>query len=156
MSQKLYFIVGPTAIGKSSLAIKLACKIKGTIINADSMQVYNNLQILTARPSLQDLKKVRHELYGHVKGSERYNVSKWCKDIIKIINYNEKKNEPSIIVGGTGLYINTLLEGLIDIPAVPETYKSQSSDLYKKIGFKVDGIHKETYWRPPWTSRSAS
>ena len=85
MNQILYFIVGPTAIGKSSLAIRLAEKINGEIINADSMQVYSNLKVLTARPTSADLERVSHRLYGHVDGSIRYNVAKWCNDIIKVI-----------------------------------------------------------------------
>ena len=84
LSQILYFITGPTAIGKSSLAIRLAEKINGVIINADSMQVYSNLKILTARPSKTDHEKIKHELYGYVEGSKRYNVAKWCHDILKL------------------------------------------------------------------------
>jgi len=136
LSYKLYFIVGPTAIGKSSLAIRLAEKIKGTIINADSMQIYSNLEILTARPSKKDLLKVKHELYGYVDGSERYNVSKWCNDIVQKISQNKIKNIPSIIVGGTGMYIHSLLNGLIDIPSIPENYKKESKQLLNKIGFE--------------------
>ena len=135
MSQTLHFIVGPTAIGKSSLAIRLAEKIKGEIINADSMQVYSNLKILTARPSSTDLERVSHHLYGYVDGSIRYNVAKWCSDILKVIQKNNIKNTPSIIVGGTGMYIDKLLNGLIDIPTIPELIKEKSEDLMKKIGF---------------------
>ena len=94
MNQKIYFIVGPTAIGKSSLAIRLAKKINGVIINADSMQVYSNLEIITARPSKMDHQKIKHELYGFIDGSERYNVAKWCKDISKVLHENKKKIFP--------------------------------------------------------------
>ena len=124
MSQILYFITGSTAIGKSSLAIRLAEKINGVIINADSMQVYSNLKILTARPSKTDHEKIKHKLYGYIEGSKRYNVAKWCYDILKIINDNKKNKIPSIIVGGTGMYIDTLLNGLIDLPTIPEAYKN--------------------------------
>lgn len=134
MNQFIYFITGPTAIGKSSLAIRLAQKIKGIIINADSMQVYSNLEILTARPSKKDHEKIIHKLYGHVSGSERYNVAKWCKDVSYIIYENKKNGIPSIIVGGTGMYINALLNGLITIPNIPEKYKKESGELLKKIG----------------------
>ena len=105
MNSSCYFICAPTATGKSSLAIRLAKKIGGIIVNADSMQVYLNLEILTARPSLNDLKEVKHLLYGYVDGSERYNVSKWCYDICNIINKYKEENIPLIIVGGTGMYI---------------------------------------------------
>ena len=136
MNQILYFIVGPTAIGKSSLAIRLAEKINGEIINADSMQVYSNLNILTSRPSLLDLKRVSHQLYGYVDGSIRYNVAKWCNDILKVIQKNYISKTPSIIVGGTGMYINTLLNGLIDIPSIPELIKDKSANLLNNIGLK--------------------
>ena len=113
MNQTLNFITGPTAIGKSALAIRLAKKINGVIVNADSMQVYSNLEILTARPSKKDHDKIRHELYGYIKGSERYNVAKWCNDILNLIKKNQKNKTPLIIVGGTGMYIDSLLNGLI-------------------------------------------
>ena len=134
MNLNLYFIIGPTAVGKSSFAIRLAKKINGMIVNADSMQVYSNLEILTARPSKKDHAKIKHELYGYVDGSERYNVAKWCNNIIQIINKNKKTNTPTIIVGGTGMYIDTLLNGLIDLPEIPETFKKQSGDLLDDIG----------------------
>jgi|TARA_Y100001949_G_scaffold32397_1_gene25491 tRNA dimethylallyltransferase len=134
LNQTLYFIVGPTAIGKSSLALRLAEKINGVIINADSMQVYSNLKILTARPSSADLKRISHQLYGYVDGSIRYNVSKWCNDILKVIQKNQINNTPLIIVGGTGMYIDKLLNGLIDIPSIPELIKEKSENLVKKVG----------------------
>ena len=136
LNQKLYFICGPTAIGKSSLAIRLAKKLNGIIINADSMQVYSNINILSARPSKLDCIKVRHELYGYIDGSLRYNVANWCNDIVKIIDNNEKLNMPSIIVGGTGMYIEILLRGLIDMPPISEKYKKDSKNLLSKIGLK--------------------
>ena len=91
LNQKLYFISGPTAIGKSLLAIRLAKRINAVIINADSMQVYSNLKILTARPSQIDHDQIKHELYGFVDGTIRYNVANWCKDVLKVIEQNEKK-----------------------------------------------------------------
>ena len=144
LNQKIYFISGPTAIGKSSFAIKLAKKINGIIINADSMQIYSNLKILTARPSKKDLKIVNHKLYGYVDASERYNVAKWCNDISKVLIENKKNKTPSIIVGGTGMYINALLNGLLDLPVVTEMIKKQSEELLNKIGLKnfVETIHQ--------------
>jgi len=136
LNQKIYFIVGPTAIGKSSLAIRLAKKINGVIINADSMQVYSNLEIITARPSKMDHQKIKHELYGFIDGSERYNVAKWCKDISKVLNENQKKNIPSIIVGGTGMYIYTLINGIIDLPKISENFKKESGELLNNIGLE--------------------
>ena len=118
------------------MAIRLAKKINGIIINADSMQVYSNLAILTARPKKEDLQIKEHKLYGYVDGAERYNVAKWCNDVIKIINENIKKKIPLIIVGGTGMYINSLLHGIIDIPSIPESLKKDSAILLEKIGIK--------------------
>jgi len=136
LNQTLYFIAGPTCIGKSSLAIRLAKKINGVIINADSMQVYSNLNILTARPSKKDLLEIKHELYGYVDAAVRYNVSNWCNDVLKIIKNNEKNNLPSIIVGGSGMYIDSLLNGLIPIPPIPEKYKNDSLSLLNEVGTK--------------------
>ncbi|MDC0194691.1 tRNA (adenosine(37)-N6)-dimethylallyltransferase MiaA [Alphaproteobacteria bacterium] len=138
MSNKLdtfiHFISGPTAVGKSQLAIKLAKKINGEIINGDSMQVYSNLHILTARPSKEDEDFISHKLYGYVDGSIRYNVASWCKDTLSLIKENKKNNKNSIIVGGTGMYIDTLINGLIDIPKIPEEYKTLSQNLLNDIG----------------------
>ena len=136
LNQTLYFIAGPTCIGKSSLAIRLAKKINGVIINSDSMQVYSNLNILTARPSKKDLLEIKHELYGYVDAAVRYNVSNWCNDVLKIIKNNEENNLPSIIVGGSGMYIDSLLNGLIPIPPIPEKYKNDSLSLLNEVGTK--------------------
>ena len=95
----LIFIVGTTAIGKSGFAIKLAKKLKGEIINADSMQVYSELNVLTARPSENDYQIIPHHLYGYVTGLKRYNVAQWCKDISLLIKKNNERKIHSIIVG---------------------------------------------------------
>ena len=136
MTLPIIFIVGPTCIGKSALSLKIAEKLNGEIINADSMQVYSNLDILTARPSKKDLSKVAHHLYGYVDGSYRYNVANWCEDVMKIINKNINKNVNSIIVGGTGMYIDKLLNGLIELPSIPESIKIESENLLNKVGIR--------------------
>ena len=136
MNQTINFISGPTAIGKSCLAIKLAKKIGGIIVNADSMQIYKNLSILTARPKKEDEEAVPHELYGYIDGSNRYNVAKWCNDVLKIID-NKKIKAPIILVGGSGMYIESLLRGLIELPSIPELYKKKSEELLKDIGLKM-------------------
>ena len=130
----IYFIVGPTCIGKSNLAIRLARKLNGHIINADSMQVYKNLKILTARPNTEEILEIKHHLYGHVKGSERYNVGRWCEEASTIIKENIKKKITTIIVGGTGMYIDKIINGLVDIPSIPESYKTKSEKLLLKEG----------------------
>lgn len=132
----IYFIVGPTAIGKSSLAVKVAKKLNGQIINVDSMQVYENLNILTARPSEQEMKEIKHHLYGHIKGSERYNVARWCEETSVIIKNCSKNNIPTVVVGGTGLYVDKLINGLVDTPSIPEDYKIKSEELLLNKGIK--------------------
>ncbi len=129
----IYFIVGPTAIGKSDLALRIAQHINGEIINADSMQVYKNLNILTARPQKQDLKKIKHHLYGHIEGFNRYNVAHWCNESLNIIKKNNNK-KPLIFVGGTGMYIDKLINGLFNIPTIPEKLKKQSEKELNKLG----------------------
>ena len=134
MNNSIFFITGPTAIGKSDLAIKLSKEIKGEIINADSMQIYRELKVITARPTNIDIKLIKHHLYGYVSGSERYNVEKWCNDAKNIIESLFKKNVTPIFVGGTGLYIDTLINGITSIPSMPESIKKESNNLFDKIG----------------------
>ena len=125
------------------MAIRLAKKIGGKIVNADSMQVYSNLEILTARPSKTDHMEVDHLLYGYVNGSERYNVAKWCNDISKVIRQYKKEKIPLVIVGGTGMYISSLINGIIDLPSIDESFKKQSYTLLEEIGLEnfINKIH---------------
>tara|TARA_A100001015_G_scaffold179560_1_gene199693 strand:- start:4578 stop:5495 length:918 start_codon:yes stop_codon:yes gene_type:complete len=130
----VYVIAGPTAIGKSDLSISLANKVNGAVINSDSMQVYKNLEILTARPSINEMKSIDHHLYGFIDGNERYNVERWCKDASGIIKKISTNNLTPILVGGTGLYINTLINGLIDLPSIPESIKIESEKILREFG----------------------
>ncbi len=134
MNKEIYFITGPTGIGKSEFAINLSKKINGEIINADSMQIYKELYILSARPTKQDNKVVKHHLYGYVNGNERFNVNKWCSNAVDKISVLSKKNITPIFVGGTGLYINTLINGITSIPNIPEKIKEESNNLFNEIG----------------------
>ena len=134
MKNTIYFITGPTASGKSKFAIDLSKKIKGEIVNADSMQIYKELKIITARPTQLDNKKIKHHLYGYVDGSNRYNVEKWCQDASQVIKSLNKKNINPIFVGGTGLYIDTLINGIASIPSVPESIRNDSKKLLEKVG----------------------
>ena len=134
MINTVYVIAGPTATGKSDLSISLAKKINGVVINSDSMQVYENLEILTARPSLSEMKNINHHLYGFVDGRERYNVERWCNDATEIIKKTSAKNLTPILVGGTGLYINTLINGLVDLPSIPESIKIESEKILQEFG----------------------
>ena len=134
MINTVYVIAGPTATGKSDLSISLAKKISGVVINSDSMQVYENLEILTARPTLSEMKNINHHLYGFVDGRERYNVERWCNDATEIIKKTSAKNLTPILVGGTGLYINSLINGLVDLPSIPESIKIESEKILQEFG----------------------
>ena len=144
MINTVYLIAGPTAIGKSDLSISLGNKINGAVINSDSMQVYKNLEILTARPSSSEMQNIDHHLYGFVDGSERNNVERWCNDATKIIKKISANNLTPILVGGTGLYINTLINGLIDLPPIPEKIKIESEKILQEFGkdFLINQIKK--------------
>ncbi len=134
MKTQIYFVLGPTASGKSKFALSLANKFNGEIINADSMQIYSELSILTARPTLNDQKKINHHLYGFVKGDVRFNVQRWCEEASKKINYLVDQNITPILVGGTGLYIDCLINGIVSIPSIPEKIKMESDKMISKIG----------------------
>ncbi|WP_319532188.1 tRNA (adenosine(37)-N6)-dimethylallyltransferase MiaA [uncultured Cohaesibacter sp.] len=113
-------IAGPTASGKSSLAVKLAEMVDGVIINADSMQIYDQMAILSARPTPEEMGSIEHRLYGYVSPSERYSVGRWLDDAVEVIADVRSKGQCPILVGGTGLYFKALTEGLNAVPEVPE------------------------------------
>jgi len=128
-------VAGPTSSGKSSFAIRLAEKFNGAIINADSMQVYRDLRILTSRPSQQVEERVFHTLYGHLDGSERCSVMKWYESAVQEINRAYLKGLLPIIVGGSGFYIKTLLEGgLNEIPEIESEVKYFVNSIISKEG----------------------
>ena len=133
---KIFLIAGPTGSGKSSFAIKLARKINGEIINADSMQVYRQLKILTARPNKKEEKKIKHHLYGIISVNKNFSTGQWLKlAIIKIKEIKKRKKIP-ILVGGTGLYFQSLINGLVKIPNIPFKIRNKIRLLQKKIGQK--------------------
>lgn len=117
--QRTILIAGPTASGKSALALALAERFGGVVVNADSMQVYRDLAVLTARPSGGDLARAGHELYGTVDGAVAYSVGRWLEDVAPVLAQLWAADAVPIIVGGTGLYFRALTEGLSPIPAVP-------------------------------------
>jgi len=133
---KIILIAGPTASGKSNFAIKLAKKINGEIINADSMQIYKELQILTARPKKKDQKNIKHYLYGFQSINKKFSTGAWLKLAVKKIKEIQKKNKTPILVGGTGLYFKSLIEGLVKMPNVSLKIRNQIRLLQKKIGQK--------------------
>ena len=130
LRSKIILIYGPTASGKSDFAIKLAKKIKGEIINADSMQVYKELRILTARPLKNDLKKIKHHLYGFQNSKIDFSTGDWLKIAIKKINEIRNKKKIPILVGGTGLYFKALTDGLVEITAIPNNFKKATIKKY--------------------------
>jgi tRNA dimethylallyltransferase len=117
-------IAGPTASGKSGLALRLAEALGGVVINADSMQVYRELRILTARPNPEEEARVPHALYGFAAGREAYSAGRYAADAARAIKEAREKGLRPIIVGGTGLYFKTLLEGLSPMPEVPEEVRA--------------------------------
>ena len=136
MRSNIILIAGPTASGKSNFAINLAKKINGEIINADSMQVYKQLKILTARPNKKDRRKVKHHLYGIIDVRKSFSTGKWLKLTTKKIKEIRKRKKIPILVGGTGLYFQSLVNGLVKIPNIPIRLRNKIRLLQKKIGQK--------------------
>ncbi len=133
---KIILIYGPTASGKSKFALKLANKLNGEIINADSIQVYKKFKILTARPLKEDLKKVKHNLYGFVDINESFSTGDWLNLVVKKIKEIQQKKKIPIIVGGTGLYFHSLVEGFAKLPSIPNKFRNKIRNLNKEIGQK--------------------
>ena len=136
LKSKIILIAGPTACGKSNFALKLSKKIEGEIVNADSMQVYKQLQILTARPKKKDLKKIKHHLYGFCDVRKNYSTGEWLKHLLKKIKDIRKRKKVPIIVGGTGLYFKALTDGLVKIPNIPIQARNKIRLMQRKLGQK--------------------
>lgn len=137
-------IAGPTASGKSALAIRLAKKLNGVVINADSMQVYQDLRILSARPTIKDENEAEHRLYGHVSAGREYSVGDYVQDVSRCLSEIKAAGKTPIFVGGTGLYFKALTQGLIETPAIPthvraNLYEEQEAgvDLHARLA-KID------------------
>ena len=133
---KIVLISGPTASGKSNFAVKIAKKIQGEIINADSMQVYKNLKILTARPNKIEQKDIKHHLYGVVDLNKKFSTGQWLELAIKKIKNIKKKKKIPILVGGTGLYFQSLINGLVKIPEIPLKFRNKVRLMSKREGQK--------------------
>jgi len=150
---KIILISGPTASGKSNFAIKIAKKINGEIINADSMQVYKQLKILTARPNKKDQKNIKHHLYGVIDLKKNFSTGQWLKAAIRNIRDIKKRKKIPIIVGGTGLYFQSLINGLVKIPEIPIKFRNKirlkqkkegQKKFYKKL-LKIDPMTKDKF-----------
>ena len=136
MSKKLVLLAGPTASGKSNLAIKLAKKLNGEIINADSMQIFKEFTVLSSRPTFNQTKIVKHHLYGIITVKKHFSAGEWLKKVKIKINTCVKKKKIPIIVGGTGLYFNTITKGISKIPDIDLKTRNKVRNLYKKLGIK--------------------
>jgi len=135
LSKKIILLAGPTASGKSKLAIHLAKELKGEIINADSMQVYKEFSILSSRPNKKEIKQVKHYLYGMISVKKYFSAGEWLNEAKKKINLCIKKKKIPIIVGGTGLYFNTITKGISKIPNIDLKTRNKVRNLFKKLGF---------------------
>jgi tRNA dimethylallyltransferase len=144
---KAVLIAGPTASGKSALALSLAEQCGGTIINADAMQVYRDLRIITARPTPEEEARVPHLLYGHVDAAENYSVGRWCVDVAAALAEAEGAGRVPIVVGGTGLYFKALTQGLAAVPPTPADVRAAVRARLDKIG--PAGLHAELQKHDP-------
>ena len=150
---KIILISGPTASGKSSFAVKIAKKIQGEIINADSMQGYKKLKTLTAKPNKIEQKNIKHHLYGFVDLKEKFSTGQWLELVIKKIKEIKKRKKIPILVGGTGLYFQSLINGLVKIPEIPLKFRNKIRMIQKKEGqkkfykrlLKIDPIAKDKF-----------
>ncbi len=144
---EIILIAGPTASGKSALALALAEKLGGTIINADSMQVYRDLRIITARPTPEEEARVPHRLYGHVDAAENFSVGRWCTEVADVLGATQGEARVAIVVGGTGLYFSALTQGLAAVPPIPAQIRNEVRARLASDG--VEALHAELTRRDP-------
>jgi tRNA dimethylallyltransferase len=140
-------IAGPTASGKSALALALAETLDGEVINADSMQVYRDLRIITARPTPDEEHRAPHRLYGHVDAAENYSVGRWCSDAAAALDAAQAVGKAAIVVGGTGLYFNTLTRGIAAVPPIPTEIRKDVRARLANEG--APALHAELNARDP-------
>ena len=145
--ERVIFIAGPTASGKSAAALQLAIDIDGEIVNSDAMQVYKDLAVLTARPSDEDEARVPHHLYGYLDGAVSSSAGRWAEDATAAINAINAKNKIAILVGGTGLYFKTLEEGLSPIPDIPISHRDKAKARHLELG--ADAFRNEVVQQDP-------
>ena len=150
-ANKAVLIAGPTASGKSALALRLAEKLGGVIVNADSMQVYSHLRVITARPTPAEEARVPHLLYGHVDEAVNYSVGAWCRDIGEALTGIVGQGRVPILVGGTGLYFKALITGLAAVPPIPADVRAQVRGRLLSEG--VAPLYAELKERDPATAQ---
>jgi tRNA dimethylallyltransferase len=134
MNNKIIVIGGPTASYKSSLAAGIAERFDGIVINADSVQVYNEIPIISSQPTIADFKRVPHKLYGFTNGENVFSVGKWLECAVKEIHHSFDYSKVPIVVGGTGMYINSLINGLSRIPEIEQAVRENARALYDRVG----------------------
>jgi len=137
LSKKIILIAGPTAAGKSKLALEIAKKIKGEIINADSMQVYKDFSVLSSRPSKIELKEIKHHLYGFLSSKKHFSTGTWLSLVKKKIKQCLKNKKIPILVGGTGLYFEVITKGMSKIPSIDFKLRNKIRALQIKLGQKT-------------------
>jgi tRNA dimethylallyltransferase len=150
-TNRALLIAGPTASGKSALALELAERLGGVIINADSMQVYSDLHIITARPTPEEEKQAAHRLYGFVDAAENYSVGRWCRDVAAALNEVVGEGRVPILVGGTGLYFKALTTGLAAVPPIPADIRAEVRGRLQHEG--APALHAELAHLDPATAQ---
>ncbi|UMM64075.1 tRNA (adenosine(37)-N6)-dimethylallyltransferase MiaA [Aristophania vespae] len=143
-------VAGPTCSGKSALALRLAQRFAGSIINADSMQVYRDLRIITARPSDEDLGLVPHKLYGVLDGHQTGSVAWWQKEALAALKACQSENRLPIFCGGTGMYLRSIIEGLVEIPPPGPQAREEARSLLESLG--PEGLHARLLEQDPETA----
>ncbi|MFN3523300.1 MAG: tRNA (adenosine(37)-N6)-dimethylallyltransferase MiaA [Phenylobacterium sp.] len=134
MEPRIWLIAGPTASGKSALALRLARERGGEIVNADSMQLYADLRLLTARPSPQEEAQAPHHLFGVADAADAWSTGRWLRAVLETLETIAARGRPAIVVGGTGLYFRALTEGLADIPQIPPAVRAGAEADYGALG----------------------
>jgi len=134
MTGRIWLIAGPTASGKSALALRLALETGGEIVNADALQLYADLRILSARPSAEEQAQAPHHLFGTVDAADGWSVGRWLRAALPILGEIAARGRPAIVVGGTGLYFSALTQGLAEIPQVPADVRQEAQADYDMMG----------------------
>jgi len=134
MAPRIWLIAGPTASGKSALALRLAHETGAEIINADALQVYRDLRVLSARPSLDEEAQAPHHLFGVADAADGWTVGRWLRATLAVLDDIQARERPVIVVGGTGLYFRALTQGLADIPSVPAAVQHEVDARFGALG----------------------